>query len=173
MEREALFEQLYRKYYTRTRAFLVRMGFDLADAQEMAQEVFVRVYRSFDMYREGSDWAYIQTVARRLAANHLRDRAAQKREGIVSPLDEVYEMQDYEKAPDLAFAHKERSQRLAAAIDSLSPNLRATIMLYLSEHSYDEMAKILGISLSALKSRLNAARTALRSALGDSESDET
>jgi RNA polymerase sigma factor (sigma-70 family) len=167
---EESFERLYSSYYSRLCAFLVSTGYDASDARDLAQDVFVRIYRNVDAYREGSDWPYLKTVASRLALNRMRDQNAQKRDGITTPLDDITpNVPDTRTPPDDAVIDRELKQQLHRAIDNLSPRNRESLLLYLAGYSYNEITQLLGISLPALKSRIHGAREALRASLSSND----
>lgn len=168
-DREELFEELLR-YYPAVVSQLRKLGFDHEDARDLAQEVFSRVYEHMDAYRAESKLVYLQTVTKRLAFNVLRDRHAAKREGIHVETDEVVDLKDdRQETADRRLERLESLQRLRVAIAQLPPNEREAIRLQLSELPLEEIAKTIGITVSALKSRLHSARKRLRDLLGDTE----
>ena len=162
------FEQLL-PYYKRLISFIQQLGFDREDARDLAQDVFVRVYEHRDDYRGEAKWNFIQTTARRLAFNAIRDAKAAKRDGIkVSEEALLGHADPHSPRPDSLLRQKEIAQRLRAAIDQLEPSQRICVeYFYLGERSYQEICAILEISLPALKSRLNAARKRLKDLLGE------
>ncbi len=166
-DRDAKFEELY-KYYPAVVSLLLRLDFDLEDARDLAQQVFVRVYEHMDAYRGESKLSYLEKTARRLAYNATRDRHAAKRNGIHVATDELFELDDERTpAPDVSLEQKERAERLRHAIQQLGPNEQTSVLMQLAGESYEEMAPALGITASALKSRLHAARRRLRELLGE------
>jgi RNA polymerase sigma-70 factor (ECF subfamily) len=165
-DREAQFETLF-KYYPAVVALLLKLGFDREDARDLAQQVFLRVYQRMDAYRGEAKLSYLEKVTRRLAYNAIRDRHAAKREGIRVATDEIVELEDeHTKAPDTTLESKENVQRLRRAVDQLGPDDQTAVRLQLAGFSYDDIAGQLGITVSALKSRLNVARKRLRVLLG-------
>lgn len=168
-DREELYEELLR-YYPAVVSQLRKLGFDHEDARDLAQEVFCRVYEHMDAYRAESKLVYLQTVTRRLAYNELRDRHAAKRQGIHVDTNEVVDLQDgRDEAADQRLERHESLQRLRVAVSQLPPNEREAIRLQLSELPLEEIAKAIGITVSALKSRLHTARKRLRDVLGETE----
>ena len=166
-DRETQFEELY-KYYPAVVSLLLRLDFDLEDARDLAQQVFVRVYEHMDAYRGESKLSYLERITRRLAYNSIRDRHAAKREGISVPADELLELHDERTtAADTALEQKENAARLHRAVEQLEPNERTAVLLQLSGQSYEEMVGTLGITIPALKSRLHMARKRLRELLGE------
>ena len=170
-DRREQFEKLF-QYYPAVVALLLRLGFEREDARDLAQQVFLRVYEHMDMYRGESKWSYLEKVTRRLAYNAMRDRHAAKREGVAVPTDEILELEDSSTTPpDASLESKENVARLLRAVSHLGPEDQRAIRLQLAGHSYDQIARELGISISALKSRLNVARKRLRDLLGEELED--
>lgn len=166
-DREEQFEKLY-KYYPAVVKLLLNLGFDLEDARDLAQQVFIRVYEHMDTYRGESRWAYLQQVTRRLAYNEKRDRHAGKRHGITVPTEEILDLEDtHVPPPDAVLQSKEDTERVQLAIGHLSPKDQTSIRLQLAGHSLEEIAPTIGTTASALKSRLNSVRKRLRELLGD------
>jgi RNA polymerase sigma-70 factor, ECF subfamily len=164
------FEGLYQKYHSSIYALFLRLGFDASTARDLAQDTFLRVFRSIDVYREGTDWPYLATVARNVASNAFRSRAAEKRAAIEMSVDYIADfLMDDAPAADIVLLESERRKQLASAIATLSPTLRTTLLLYMDGQSYDEIAKTLGITLTAVKSRLHEAKLALRRQWGTAQ----
>jgi RNA polymerase sigma factor (sigma-70 family) len=166
-DRDAAFEALFR-YYPAVVSLLRKLDFDLEDARDLAQQVFLRVYQGMDAYRGEAKWSYLEQVTRRLAYNAIRDRHAAKREGIRVAAEEIIELAD-ERTPaaDAMMESEENSQRLWRAVNQLTPDDQTAIRLQMSGLSYDAITAKLGITASALKSRLNVARKRLRALLGE------
>jgi RNA polymerase sigma-70 factor (ECF subfamily) len=166
-DREEQFEKLY-KYYPAVVKLLLNLGFELEDARDLAQQVFVRVYEHMDTYRGESKWAYLQQVTRRLAYNENRDRHAGKRHGTTIPTEEILELEDtHVPQPEAVLQSKEDTERVQHAIGQLSPKDQTSIRLQLAGYSLEEIAAVIGTTALALKSRLNGVRKRLRQLLGD------
>lgn len=158
---------LMRRWSGRLTAYLQRCCGDPSTANDLAQEVFVRVYKkrhSYDSGRSFSTWIY--TIATNLVRNHAR---WQKRHpvilldpeslGQVSPLDDG-------PCPDESLVDHERAAAVRQAIHSLPPELREPLMLSTYEHlPHVQIATILGLSEKAVEMRLYRARQALRESL--------
>jgi len=166
-DRDAAFEALF-NYYPAVVSLLRKLDFDLEDARDLAQQVFLRVYQHMDAYRGEAKWSYLEQVTRRLAYNAIRDRHAAKREGIRVAAEEIVELAD-ERTPaaDATLESEETSRRLWRAVSQLSPDDQTALRWQMAGLSYDAIAGKLGITVSALKSRLNVARKRLRVLLGD------
>ncbi len=168
---EAAFEQLMRLHADKLYNYLVRMVGNPTDAEDLLQEVFLRAYQglpSFDGRASLSTWLY--RIATNLCIDHQRRRA--RRVTTVSysaQEDDEGEPTEWEfadpNAPDPleALMHKELQQVVEQAIQSLSPKLRAVLLLYDVEGlSYEEIAQALRIPMGTVKSRLNHARTQIQ-----------
>ncbi len=171
MRDDRLFEALYRKYYRRIVRFYVQ-SFRLAeeDAEELAQDAFMRFYRSMDDYRGDAEWAFFEMIARRVAYNRIRTGRTKKRSGLRVDIDdpEITSEPIAPQGPDYAEREEqtERTRRLREAIRKLPSGQRQCIHLQLEGFKYQEIGKALRISGDAVKSRLRDARKSLREALG-------
>ncbi len=166
---KAAFEALMQKYYPRILNFIYRFLGSKAVAEDLTQEVFMRVYKSAAGYKPRSllqTWIY--TIAKNVSLNELR-----RRKDFVLPLDEKFsseeselkkEMQDPNSSgPDEELIQKERITVIRAAIKDLPPNQRmAVILRRYDEFSYAEIAKTLNVSDKAVKSLLNRAKENLK-----------
>jgi RNA polymerase sigma-70 factor (ECF subfamily) len=170
-ERDDMFGDLYRYYPAVCRLFIT-LGFDLEDARDMAQQTFLRVYEHMDSYRGESRWNYLSLVARRLAYNEMRDRAAAKRSPVVASLDDLdadvamdaYNVVD-QSDPYEDVAAKDRHEQIAVAINDLPEGARETMRWYLAGLSYEEIAQTMNVTIDAVKSRLKDARRLIKSML--------
>ena len=161
------FEKFY-AYYPGVVALVHRLGFNLEEARDLAQEAYVRVLRSMDHYRGEAHWPYLQKIVRRVAANEIRAKHAAKRHGeIVSEGVLVTAADEDLSRPDEALEAKEALRRVRTAIAQLDTTDRTVLLLQLNGSSYEDMGQTLGISLAAVKSRLNMARKRLKEVLGE------
>jgi RNA polymerase sigma-70 factor, ECF subfamily len=172
-KKDDLFEALYKKYRPAVVALFLRFGFDRERALELAQETYIRVYRSMDTWRQEGPWGYLQTTARRIALNELRDLAAAKRSAPVAAIEDLRaEPRSTEPTPAevLAAADAERVRRewIRTALAELPPRLRAPLVLRLQEVSYKDIAVRLHLTLDAVKSRLHESKLYLRDRLNES-----
>jgi RNA polymerase sigma-70 factor (ECF subfamily) len=174
--KEEQFERLYQTYYSRLVSFLVRFGLSREDARETAQEAFLSVYRSMDRYRGDAEWGYLQTTARNLGLNRVRDALAKKRNpGPGATMEDA----ENAAAPPRGRVHdsseqERRVQRgeLRAAIQKLPESLRLPLLHRLNGFSYKEIQTLLGLSMDAVKSRLNEARNRLKERFGTNGDDD-
>lgn len=166
------FEALLDKYHRPIINFLYRFVSDRIEAEDLAQEVFLRVYRSAKTYvpkAKFSTWIYI--IAKNLALNELRRRKSHR----ASSLDETIPSEEGEMPRELpghspsALTELEKQDLIEAikkAIDTLPDNQKTAVILRrYEEFSYEEIAKIMGCSVSAVKSLLNRAKVTLKEKL--------
>jgi RNA polymerase sigma-70 factor (ECF subfamily) len=170
-DRDERFKSYYQRYFRRVVRFYVS-GFRLSeeDAEELAQEAFIRFYEAMDDYRGDAEWAFFETIARNLAYNRIRFWKTQKRNALVVDIDDP-DARLQPAAPggpdyaERAEASRQR-ERLHDAIAELPRGQRECMQLWLDDFKYDEIAKALRISMDAVKSRLRDAKKILRERLG-------
>jgi RNA polymerase sigma-70 factor, ECF subfamily len=171
----AAYEYLVTKFHRPMIAFMYRMVHNQALAEELAQEVFLRVYRSRKNYAaEAKFTTWLYRIATNLAVNHARDHKVE-RSGKVVSLDEPDE--DTGTTLDVADStlnaeqHLLRQERLAAIkkhVLALPEKQRAAVLMHKYQGmDYREIAAVLKLSESATKSLLFRAYEALRERLKD------
>lgn len=133
-------------------------------AADLAQEAFIRAYTSLDRCRTPEQFgAWIHRILRNKCLDYLKDR----RRAVV-PLYAVAEMESGVEAVDRALEQEDVRTVVFAALATLPDDQREAFLLkHLEERSYEEMAEVLGASVSALKMRVKRARDALQLRLGD------
>ena len=168
---EQSFELLLRKYRTPLVNFLYRMVRDSAVAEDLAQEVFLRVYRARKDYAPSAKFTtWMFRIATNLALNSVRDNRYHRME---ISMDQSVEMGDDEQpameVPDRTpsveqqLVARTRSEMILRAVHALPEKQRAAVLLHkYQELDYDEIARILECSESALKSLLFRAYETLR-----------
>jgi RNA polymerase sigma-70 factor, ECF subfamily len=146
-------------------AYLGRMGCSAMEAEELAQEAFVRAWielRSFDA-RRGAFSTWLFTIARNLALNEL-DRAARRRMSPVHPAQD--RACEAPQPPDRVELEQRRS-RLRAALLRLPAADRSVLALaYVEELAMADIARIEGCSTGSVKVRLHRARRKLAAIMG-------
>lgn len=141
------------------------------DAEDVTQEVFIQVYRSIDQFKGDarlSTWIYRITTTK--ALDHIRSRRRKKRFAFVTslfgPNDElIHEPVDFHH-PGVALDRKEQAALLFRMIEQLPDNQRLAFTLHKTEElSYQEIADVMKLSVSAVESLLFRARQNLRKLL--------
>jgi len=167
VEGDRKFEKFW-PYYKRVVRFFTDFGYPREEARDLTQEVFLRVYKHVDRYRDEGPLSYLLQAAKNVAANDIRDRHAKKRNAVREPEEKLAGMADERVQPmDDVINDEELSERLHRAVNLLQLSHQACVRLYLADLSYDEIAQSLGLSVSAVKSRLNLARKELRKLMGE------
>lgn len=165
------FELLLRKYRTPLVSFLYRMVRDSAVAEDLAQEVFLRVYRAREQYTPNAKFTtWMFRIATNLALNSVRDNRHRQMEiSMDQPADSGEETPRALEVPDRApsveqeLVARSRSEMILKAIHALPEKQRAAVLLHkYQELDYDEISRVLECSESALKSLLFRAYETLR-----------
>lgn len=166
---DAAWEELVRVHSRRIYGLCYRFTGKDSEAQDLTQEVFLRVYRSLGSFRssEGSFSTWLARLTRNLLIDHYRRT---RNERVTDSIEEQLpgsEGRTEEKfrstsRPDSVVAGREAGELLQAALSRLSPELRETIILRdLQEMEYREIADVLSIPEGTVKSRLNRGRAEL------------
>lgn len=149
-------------------------GYD--DAEDIGQQVFLRVWKNAKRYRPDARFTtYLFTITRNLVFNESR-RRSRKKEVSANEIEESIGQLAAERPelrPDEQLQQEELRQAVDRAIASLPEAQRMAVVLRRYEQlSYEEIAKVLNLSVSAVKSLLFRARTALRESLADYLTDD-
>ena len=163
---ERAFAELYDATSRRLYGLVVRVVRDPAQAEEVAQEAFLEIWRTsarFDAGK-GSAMSWMMTIAHRKAVDRVRSAEAASRR------DQTYEATTQERAYDITAEEVERSlegQRVRNALESLTETQRGAVQLaYFGGYTHNEVAALLGIPLGTAKTRLRDGLIRLRDTLG-------
>jgi RNA polymerase sigma-70 factor, ECF subfamily len=165
---DASFDLLLQKYRTPLVNFLYRMVRDAATAEDLAQEVFLRIYRARKRYSPSAKFTtWLFRIATNLALNSVRDNRYRRMQvSLDAPVED-------DEAPiqlpakgmriDEQMVERDRAQVIRQAVAALPEKQRVAVLLHkYEEMDYIEIAKILECSESALKSLLFRAYETLR-----------
>ena len=166
------FRELVERYQRKIYAVLLGMLHDHDAAWEIAQETFIRAMKSLDQYKgDASFYTWLYRIGVNLAIDHQR---RERRSPIVDVDEQVVERQESiaeeqrREDPARRVADRQLGERVRAAIDELTPDHRAIILLREVEGlSYDEIAKVMQCAKGTVMSRLHYARKKLQAALRD------
>lgn len=173
------FEKIVLAYQDRVYALSYQLTGNHADAQDLAQEVFVRAYLNLERFRFEAD---LGTWLHRITVNvYLNSRRKNKKDNIAYSLDEPLLTEEGEVSRELAATGsdpqevldaKERQLYIRQALEELPPEFRAVLVLREFQGlNYEEIARVLGCSLGTVKSRLSRARQALKEKVAQLEAE--
>jgi len=160
----AAFDVLLERYKNLVYSVVLRMVSCREDANDNAQEVFIKIYRNLEKY---SDEFKFSTWVIRIATNHVIDfRRRNKQAGMTDDLETAMDSGAATAtvpSPEEAYIAKEQSQMLHTAIESLPDMYKIPIVLYHQQGlSYQEISEIVDEPMSKVKNRLFRARKILK-----------
>jgi RNA polymerase sigma-70 factor, ECF subfamily len=157
---QAAFGRLIEVYQTPVYNLCYRMLSSANDAEDAAQETFIRAYHGlsrYDIQRSFSTWLLS------IAAHYCIDQIRRRRFTVMS-FEELpaFDPPDLEPGPERTLVAKEKQQQVQALLESLNPQDRAAVVMrYWYDFSYEEIGESLSLTVSAVKSRLHRARREL------------
>ena len=169
---EAAFEAIVRLYERQVFAYAYRLLSNRQDAEEVTQDVFVKVWRTLPSFRwESALSTWILTITRNAATDLLRRRE--------EPTESLWREDENggeyaipvadpspESNPEEAYQCKERAELVRRGIAALSPDFREILLLReMQGLSYSDIAVVLSLEEGTVKSRINRARAALKKIL--------
>lgn len=169
----AAFTELVEKYKQPVMNFVFRSLRDEAESEDLAQNVFLQVYKSRSRYKRTAKFStWLFTIARNLCLNELRRRSrhpADSLEEAHAEHDDLPRQQFEDKsqvAPPEKLLHSELAKKIEEALAELPENQRSAILLCRQDElSYEEIAAVLDCSLSATKSLIHRGRETLKEKL--------
>ena len=160
---EAAWSDLVARHTRRVFNVAYRFVGRVDEAEDLTQDIFVKVYQVLDRYRpeQGRFETWLATVARNQAIDHYRRRREEK----LRQIEESSAMESVASSEEGALARLERQERVEAVhrgLRALPAELRQPILLCdLQGMAYEEAAQILGVPLGTVKSRINRGRIEL------------
>ncbi|TAK68706.1 MAG: RNA polymerase sigma factor SigE [Actinomycetota bacterium] len=134
------------------------------DAEDLSQEVFVRVFRSLSQYTPGTFEGWLHRITTNLFLDLVRRRARIRFDAL--PDDAADRLRGREPSPAEHHADRSFDADVQAALDRLSPDFRAAVVLCDVEGlTYDEIAAVLDIKIGTVRSRIHRGRAQLRADL--------
>jgi RNA polymerase sigma-70 factor (ECF subfamily) len=160
------FTQIVEHYQKPVFNLCYRMLGDPGEAEDAAQETFLRVYRSIRRYDESRTFT---TWLLSIAAHYCIDQIRKQRMNLISMEDMNFvEPSDETPGPESALSRSEEQKRIRGLLNNLHPVDRAAVVMYYwYDFSYDEISQALSLSNSAVKSRLHRARQEMTQAWMD------
>ena len=157
-------DDLVRQHSSRVYRLAYRLTGNQHDAEDLTQEVFVRVFRSLASYTPGTFEGWLHRITTNLFLDMARRRQRIRFEGLGDQA--VGLLRDDEPTPAQAFDARHLDTDVQQALEALAPEYRAAVVLCDIEGlSYEEIAATLGIKLGTVRSRIHRGRAQLRAAL--------
>jgi RNA polymerase sigma factor (sigma-70 family) len=157
-------EEIVEQHSARVYRLAYRLTGNVHDAEDLTQDVFVRVFRSLHTYRPGTFEGWLH----RITTNVFLDRMRRKQRIRMDALSEesAARLPSRGPGPEDAYDDTHLDDDVQRALDALSPDFRAAVVLCDIEGlSYEEVAATLGIKLGTVRSRIHRGRAQLREAL--------
>jgi RNA polymerase sigma factor (sigma-70 family) len=157
-------DELVRQHSSRVYRLAYRLTGNQHDAEDLTQEVFVRVFRSLASYTPGTFEGWLHRITTNLFLDMARRRQRIRFEGLGDQA--VGLLRDDEPTPAQAFDARHLDTDVQQALEALAPEYRAAVVLCDIEGlSYEEIAATLGVKLGTVRSRIHRGRAQLRAAL--------
>ena len=165
-------EEIVQRYHRRIFNICYRFAGTSDDAQDLTQEVFIKMYRTLSSYdvERGAFMTWVTTMTRNLLVDHFRktkqdrvtdsiDAAPSEHEDAVPRSDRI---EDQAALPDARVQSREAKEAVHEALQKLSPELREAVILRdLQDMDYREIAAVLKVPEGTVKSRINRGRAEL------------
>ncbi|ACB85465.1 RNA polymerase, sigma-24 subunit, ECF subfamily [Natranaerobius thermophilus JW/NM-WN-LF] len=166
------FEELVHKYHQKVYSLCYRFSGNHDDANDLAQEAFIRVYHSINKFHFKSAFStWLYRVTSNVCLDEMRKRKRKSSVSLDSPMEtddgELYfNLPDQKFNPELMAERKDVQEIVHKAIQELPKDQKLTLLLREMEgFSYDEMAEVMNVSVGTVKSRLSRARNNLKEIL--------
>jgi RNA polymerase sigma-70 factor, ECF subfamily len=157
-------EDIVRTHSARVYRLAYRLTGNRHDAEDLTQEVFVRVFRSLSSYTPGTFEGWLHRITTNLFLDTARRRQRIRFEGLGDEM--AHRLAGSEPTPAQAFDDSHLDGDVQAALKALPPEYRAAVVLCdIEGFSYEEIAATLGVKLGTVRSRIHRGRAQLRAAL--------
>jgi len=168
----AAWQEIVQRYHRRIYNICYRFAGSADDAQDLTQEVFIKMYRTLSSYdvERGGFMTWVTTITRNLLVDHFRkskqDRITDSLDATPSEHEDsmplVEQIQDKSLPPDSRVQSRETGETVHRALQKLSPDLREAVILRdLQDLDYREIATVLKVPEGTVKSRINRGRAEL------------
>ncbi len=156
-------DEVVREHSARVYRLAYRLTGDKHDAEDLTQEVFVRVFRSLSTYTPGTFEGWLHRITTNLFLDQVRRKARIRFDALP---DDAERLPSRDRGPAQVYDDTHFDHDVQAALDALPPDFRAAVVLCdLEGLSYDEIAATLGIKIGTVRSRIHRGRSQLRAAL--------
>ena len=158
-------EQVVQEHSGRVYRLAYRLTGNQHDAEDLTQEVFVRVFRSLSSYTPGTFEGWLHRITTNLFLDQVRRKQRIRFDALPDDANDRLPGSS-DLGPERAWEHNNLDHDVQAALDTLAPEFRAAVVLCDIEGlSYEEIAATLGVKLGTVRSRIHRGRAQLRTAL--------
>ena len=156
-------DEVVRTHSARVYRLAYRLTGNPHDAEDLTQEVFVRVFRSLASYTPGTFEGWLHRITTNLFLDQVRRKARIRFDALP---DDAERLPSGERGPAQVYDDTHFDADVQAALDALPPDFRAAVVLCdLEGLSYEEIAATLGVKIGTMRSRIHRGRSQLRAAL--------
>jgi RNA polymerase sigma factor (sigma-70 family) len=157
-------QEVVEQHSARVYRLAYRLTGNVHDAEDLTQEVFVRVFRSLSTYTPGTFEGWLHRITTNLFLDQVRRKKRIRFDSLAEDADA--RLPGREPDPSRAYDDTHLDDDVQAALDALPPDFRAAVVLCDIEGlTYEEIAATLGIKLGTVRSRIHRGRAQLRDAL--------
>jgi RNA polymerase sigma-70 factor (ECF subfamily) len=157
-------DEVVREHADRVYRLAFRLSGNRADAEDLTQETFVRVFRSLAQYSPGTFEGWLHRITTNLFLDMVRRRQRIRFESLADDADD--RLPGREVSPEQVLDEAGLDADIQQALDALAPEFRAAVVLCDIEGlSYEEIATTVGVKLGTVRSRIHRGRSQLRAAL--------
>jgi RNA polymerase sigma-70 factor (ECF subfamily) len=157
-----IFAELVKRYKNLVYSVILRMVNDHEEANDLAQDVFIKIYKNLDKYYPEYKFS---TWVIRIATNHVIDYRRKKKQETV-PIEDVEFSLRTEESPEGAYIRREQKEELRKIVGDLPDMYKIPIVLYHEQGlSYQEISEIINEPLSKVKNRIFRGRRMLKESL--------
>jgi RNA polymerase sigma-70 factor, ECF subfamily len=163
-------DEIVRAHSARVYRLAYRLTGNQHDAEDLTQEVFVRVFRSLATYTPGTFEGWLHRITTNLFLDGARRRQRLRFEGLGD--EAAQRIPSNDRSPAQAWDDNHFEGDIQAALQSLPPDYRAAVVLCdIEGFSYEEIAATMGVKLGTVRSRIHRGRAQLRAALAHRDRD--
>ncbi len=156
-------DEVVHRHSARVYRLAYRLTGNPYDAEDLTQDVFVRVFRSLSSYTPGTFEGWLHRITTNLFLDGVRRKARIRFDALP---DDAERLPSSERGPSQVYDDTHFESDVQAALDALPPDFRAAVVLCdLEGLTYEEIAEVLGIKIGTVRSRIHRGRSGLRAAL--------
>ncbi|HSP60256.1 MAG TPA: RNA polymerase sigma factor SigE [Ornithinimicrobium sp.] len=159
-------EEIVREHSARVYRLAYRLTGNPHEAEDLTQDVFVRVFRSLDSYRPGTFEGWLHRITTNLFLDRVRRRQRLRFDALTEELSARLPIRAAAGQPEEAYEMNHLGPDVQAALMALPPQFRAAVVLAdIEGFSYEEVARTLGVKMGTVRSRIHRGRALLRQSL--------